>query len=405
MRSDLDNNKSAAKQLSILVEANTAIDAVGVQWESTLRDAMAQFKNQHFVPKCLLRQFSADNRHRSLNVFNIRTERLIPTAPLKNQASRNYMYGKDLELEHRLACIEGAFDVVLKQVAGGEGVAEDELEQVRFFMFLQLRRTEMAVKRLKHAYDSMEAKVFGDEAEAPTPPTFYELTMDSLRLCLQSLNSVEDLKFRLIHNESRTDFVISDDPVVFANRYATQRLGSPGFGVNSSGLMLLMPLTPRRAAICYDNQVYTAPDLSNGRIVIRRDDDASAINEFQFLKGAENIYFQDWNARQSVADEYARCKNQRRDDWSKVTVLVPDDAGKDGAIREKDGKLQNYRIGTREEGKAIGKALLRMSFTYPTPTRWFSQLKYRSKPKTFYNGTGVGHVRKEEWLRTRRASV
>jgi hypothetical protein len=97
--------------------------------------------------------------------------------------------------------------------------------------------------------------------------------------------------------------------------------------------------------------------------------------------------------------EFERNKPRRRDDWSEIAILVPDDSGKDGALRREDGKIQNYRIGTREEGKATGSALLDMRFVYPIPSRWFPQLKYRSKQKTFYNGTGVGHVRKKEWLR------
>jgi hypothetical protein len=362
---------------------------------------MADYKNQHFVPKCLLRQFAADEMQRSLNVLNIRSERLISNASLKSQASSNYMYGKDLTLEHHLGKLEGAFDIVLKQIAAGASPSEGDLEQIRFFMYLQFRRTEMAVKRLKHAYDSMEAKVFGDDGGAPTPPSVYELTIDSLRLCVQTVGSIQDLKLRIINNKSRCDFVISDDPVTFANRYASQRLGSPGFGAQSSGVLFLMPLTPRYAAICYDNQIYTAPDLVDGRLEVKRDEDASAINEFQFLKAAENIYFKDWSTRQQVADDYARHKASRRDDWSEITVLVPDDAGRDGAHRQEDGTIQNYRIGTREEGKAAGSALLKMSFVYPDPSSWFPQLKYRSKPKTFYNGTGIGHVRKEEWLRSR----
>jgi hypothetical protein len=210
---------------------------------------MAEYKNQHFVPKCLLRQFSSDEARRSLSVFNIRSERLIPKASLKSQSSSNY--------------------------------------------------------------------------------------------------------------------------------------------------------TPRYAAICYDNHVYTAPDLVDGRLVVKRDEDANAINELQFLKAAENIYFKDWETRQHIVDEYARYKGNRRDDWSVVTMLVPDDAGKDGAMRRPDGTIQNYRVGTREEGMAAGSALMRMSFVYPVPSTWFPQLKYRGKPKTFYNGTAVGHVRKEEWLRSR----
>jgi hypothetical protein len=96
---------------------------------------MAGCKNQHFVPKCLLRH-APDEVQRSLDVFNIRSERLISNASLKSQASSNYMYGKDLTLEHHLAKLEGAFDIVLKQIAAGARPSEDDLEQIRFFMYL-----------------------------------------------------------------------------------------------------------------------------------------------------------------------------------------------------------------------------------------------------------------------------
>lgn len=83
----------------------------------------------------------------------------------------------------------------------------------------------------------------------------YDLTMESMRLCMKTIESVDDLKLRIINNRSKVDFVISDDPAVFANRYATQRLNKAGFGVHSAGMIMMMPLTPRYAVICYDNQV------------------------------------------------------------------------------------------------------------------------------------------------------
>jgi Protein of unknown function (DUF4238) len=109
---------------------------------------MPDHKNQHFVPKCLLRQFAPDEEKRSLNVFNIGAERPIFNASLKSQASANYMYGKDPTLERHLAKLKGAFDIVLQQIATGVSPSDGDLEQIRFFMYLQFRRTEMAVKRV-----------------------------------------------------------------------------------------------------------------------------------------------------------------------------------------------------------------------------------------------------------------
>jgi hypothetical protein len=54
---------------------------------------MAGNKNQHFVPKFYLRHFSADKK--SIHLLNLKSEKPIFGAPLKNQCSRDYFYGED----------------------------------------------------------------------------------------------------------------------------------------------------------------------------------------------------------------------------------------------------------------------------------------------------------------------
>lgn len=70
---------------------------------------MASNKNQHYVPQCYLRQFAAGNSASAINLFNIDREKFINCAPLKNQCSKSYFYGDDLELEKALQPIEGCY--------------------------------------------------------------------------------------------------------------------------------------------------------------------------------------------------------------------------------------------------------------------------------------------------------
>jgi hypothetical protein len=84
----------------------------------------------------------------------------------------------------------------------GATPSDSNSEQIRFFTYLQFRRAEMAVKRLKYVYGSLEAKVFGDEAPAPPKPSSYELNMASLLMCMKTIESLQDLKLRTIMNES-----------------------------------------------------------------------------------------------------------------------------------------------------------------------------------------------------------
>lgn len=63
---------------------------------------MASNKNQHFVPRCYLRPFTLDGNGLSINIFNIDRSRAIKNAPVKNQCSGDYFYGKDQKLERAL---------------------------------------------------------------------------------------------------------------------------------------------------------------------------------------------------------------------------------------------------------------------------------------------------------------
>jgi hypothetical protein len=157
--------------------------------------------------------------------------------------------------------------------------------------------------------------------------------------------------------------------------------------------------SPRRptsasASVCYDGLVYTVPDLTHGRIVVKDVAAIEALNELQNLKAAENIYFSNWEDRHDVRDQFLAVKDNRPKEWSVVKHLVP--------VGVENG-YEQYREGTLAEAKKAGKSLVRLSFKYPRPTRWFPAIKFRSKPKTFHNGTGVGHVRKAEWLSSRRS--
>lgn len=55
---------------------------------------MAFNKNQHFVPKVHLRPFSLDGENLSISLINLRQMKPIPNAPVKNQCSSDYFYGK-----------------------------------------------------------------------------------------------------------------------------------------------------------------------------------------------------------------------------------------------------------------------------------------------------------------------
>ncbi len=350
---------------------------------------MPALKNQHFVPKCLLRPFTIAGNGRSINLYNLRHKQSITNAPIKGQCARNYFYGKDGKIEQMLSAAEGGYSRIMQRIIAGGKEDERDLENLRFFTYLQLLRTEMALERARSAYQKMHVGVFRENVEDTVTPSDHQLMIGSLKSCIDTHRYICDLKPRLIENRTRAEFVISDDPSIFTNRFAFQRLRDGSFGIGSSGALFLMPLAPRLCFVCYDRQVYTAPDLSNGRIVLTKESDVEAVNEFQYLKAAENIYFGQWDDREHIENSFEAVRERRPKEWAEIKHLIPDGVDEIG---------ERYVLGTFDEARQAGHSMIQLTSRHPEPTRWLSAITYRSSPRTFYNGSAAGHVRKAEWL-------
>ena len=235
----------------------------------------------------------------------------------------------------------------------------------------------------------MVGELFEDDDKPPEPSAEWFM-LESLSNCVNNRDLIEDLKVRIVENRTGINFVMSDDPAVFTNRFTEQKLDKDTFGLSSSGLILSMPLTPRLGLFCYDGLIYTIPSLVNQRMVLTKTEDVEAFNELQYLKAAASVYFQRWDDAEYVRGSFERVRDRRPESWATIKHSF--------FVGIRDSK-ETYQEGTLEQAKASGQSLMLMSFKYPVPSVWLSQLKFRDKTKTFNNGSAVGHVRKREWLR------
>ena len=226
---------------------------------------MADHKNQHFVPRCVLKPFTLNNEDRAINLYTLRADRLVENAPIKHQCARDYLYGEDGVIEAGLAQIEGQYGAALDRVREGMDTEADR-STLRFFAYLQLRRTEMAIQRLKASQEEMFEQIFGQEG--PEHPSQNYYMVQSLKVCFDTKACVEDLKVCVVENRTGVEFVICDDPAIYTNRYAAEKVKREMFGVISSGLILGMPISPKLAILCYDGLVYDPLNLENGRLVV-----------------------------------------------------------------------------------------------------------------------------------------
>jgi Protein of unknown function (DUF4238) len=141
---------------------------------------MADHKNQHFVPRCVLKPFTLNNEDKAINLYTLRADRLIQNAPVKHQSARDYLYGEDGVIEAGLAQLEGQYSSALDQVREGWD-SEDDRSTLRFFAYLQLRRTEMAIQRIEASDAELFQQIFGHEE--PERPSQRYYMVQSLKAC------------------------------------------------------------------------------------------------------------------------------------------------------------------------------------------------------------------------------
>lgn len=254
---------------------------------------MTSNKNQHFVPRCYLRQFASEPSRKTINLYNIDRHAVICEAPIKSQCSRDYFYGSDPSLEAGIQSIERGYASILSELLKYNTPISDHARIIlpRFWL-LQHTRTEAASQRsvamseeaddlIKHQTESFRVEI-------------KQAVLMELDACAGNLNALDDLKIVLVRNRTKMPFVTSDDPAIIVNRWLQKirPVVGLGCGIHAAGLICMLPVSPDVCSIFYDGDVYSIQNCNNW-IDLRSIHDVQAINSLQYLNCAANLYFHD----------------------------------------------------------------------------------------------------------------
>lgn len=351
---------------------------------------MSDNKNQHYVPRCHLKPFSLDREGIAINLFNHRRGIVRANVPVSGQCAKSYFYGADLVIEKQLQTLEGRYAHIVRMVEGEAQLGPNDLDFLRSFAFLQWCRTDAALRRRREAMIAMDDLTRrGREKFRFEDPDLSQksLALGSLRIWGSSLDEIADLRVIILRNHSRVDFLTSDDPAVITNRVFLQRMRDNNFGIMNIGTMILMPLGPRYAVICYDHDCYTPRGRSGYHVNVGRDQDVRAFNELQFLNSLANIYFAGpiKNSASIVADFKAVAE---RRPTSRLMMWQGISEGIDGEFecfrRLKDGEEFDPHIPTIQSFSPL----------YPVPAHWMSNFAMRGNMVGWVKpGTIVGPIR------------
>lgn len=351
---------------------------------------MASNKNQHFVPRCYLKAFTENRNKKTINLFNVDREKIFKSAAIKHQCSSNYFYGNDEVLENAIQSIERAYASALRAICKfNTPLSEINRSIILRFWLLQYTRTEAASRRAVEM--SADTDILIDHPEESVKLEIKQAVQIALLAFAENLDALDDLKVVLIKNKTSTPFVTSDDPAVLVNRWYINNkyiLGS-GNGVQSSGMICVLPISPSVCCVAYDGDVYSIPNKSNW-VETKRLSDINALNDLQYLNCFANLYFGNNDKSEKILEINKRNYGQRPESRHRLHYAIADE--------ESNGSTR-FVVIEKEDAPKHTKALIHMETIPIKPPKWPTLIHWRRKGYVYTNKTGVGHIRKAHILK------
>lgn len=297
--------------------------------------SVAEHKKHHYVPRFYLKLFSENGR--SINLFNIRTQRSVLDGALKNQCYRDYFYGKDPQIEKSLSLVEGQISQILNKVHSKNILPDrgspDHITLLMYILIQHARTAysaemydEQADKIIKHLVaPKLEGMNYSSERIASVRVTLENPARFALSVAAPHYPLLVDLKLKLIRATGAHEFITSDNPVVFYNQFLSFRKLASNTGLVSKGLLIFFPISPKQLIILYDGAVYGVGSKSCNVINISDLSEVEQINRLQFVSASENIYYFDKSF--PALREFKASERYRRTQKSRMQVFQDDKTG------------------------------------------------------------------------------
>lgn len=343
-------------------------------------------KNQHFVPKAHLRPFSLDGENLAISLINISRMEAIADAPVRNQCSRDYFYGKDPKLESAINFVENHYGEVVRLLENGHPSVDGRVTIIlKRFMYLQYLRTESASRAASEMMFALH-DVPGSDIPLPSMRDAILAAVQAAMLhYTESMKIVDDLTLCIIRNRTDVPFVTSDNPAILTNRLHLQRRHKVlnSFGAKTAGAIFVLPLNSDLCAILFDGAVYSSAHRGR-RIDATLPADVAGLNALQVLCCKSNIYFRRWDRREDHLAAAKSAAGGRPASWHTVTQLV---------LEETTDWGEYYVVKPITDIRSGEKAMIHVRTNHPVPATWPSFLRIRPDGRAYSNDTGAGLTR------------
>ncbi len=283
---------------------------------------MPQKKNQHYIPKMHLRNFATDFQKKVVNVFHLKSKKLIPDVPIKGQGSESYFYGEDGILEEHLGQLENITAKILSKITEENKLPKrysDDHFTLCVYVLLAQTRTKGNLDKMNQMTDSMFHTWIQRFPEIRDLSEKYRVRMEApfdffLGLTSRLSPIIMDLKFKILKNTSQTPFIMSDDPTILYNDFDNKKgrgIGSAR-GYASKGLQIFYPMSPTVTLMFYDEWAYKVGSVKLRTIKINESNFIDQMNLLQILNANEVLF-----TNNQVSENYIKDLERKSHDFDK----------------------------------------------------------------------------------------
>jgi hypothetical protein len=337
---------------------------------------MPNNKKQHYVPVFYLKKFSGDGK--SINIWNIPKRKRIISAKLRSQCCKDYFYGKELLIEHTLGNVEAKLANIFRLIDYYKcppiNGTEDRL-LLLLYVLIQYSRTKYSADSINELNDKVFKQIFREKADADgidltgvqigikNAPQF------SLGTSVQCLPLLLDLECKILNNNTKVEFVTSDNPVVLYNQLFSFDKHGSNTGYASKGLQIFLPISPKLAIFFYDKKVYRVGKNRETFVIISNPKDIYELNTLQICSAYVNLYFSDINL--DLESLHKKGEKFRRKKKANMDVFKP--------VDEDINRRRELLVASKEDVRTN----LKLSFARQTKNNkiWLKKFrKLKSKP-------------------------
>jgi|GEM_PF-3059370 len=305
---------------------------------------MAEYKNQHYVPKYLLRGWTDNER---VPVYNLENEQEYPPTSISNLCSEDYFYG-DGDVEKDMDDLENLHAGIINKLRDERAfftLSDDEIRHFCVFVLLQRNRTKQTKKETESLIDNLAKEYLQLHIESgEVDPELqdgrnildhfedFKVTREAplSQPMLQALTGIDliiDLEVAILENETSLEFVISDHPVVHDNIRFKDEIDRYLTGLQSRGLQIFVPLSDELQIMLYDQASYFV-DYTNKedrRVTISSETQVEGLNDLQMINAFESIYYRSSGQEGRFRDAQERLAEYIDEESTVFQRLTPDE--------------------------------------------------------------------------------